>query len=102
VELLELYRFQNMIAANVRFTNSGEDPQGFWPTNGSHQLDEANNQEYRVDDQSHVLTITLEPQDVLDVWAKFPISTGETPQYLTPSLPNGVIFNHVEVAIRTK
>jgi hypothetical protein len=101
VELLELYRFQNMITARLRFTNSSENRHVFQSTTNSRLIDEVNGQEYPVGPQS-MTGIVLEPSEDVVVSAKYSIETEDTPLYLTLSLPNGVTFDHVEVKIKTQ
>jgi hypothetical protein len=96
-ELVEFSRFENTITAKVRFINTGEEDRAIWPTSGSYVLDESAAQKLSAYDQSNSGTVTVPAGDSFSVWAKYALPEGESPKYLTLVLPNGVLFEHLEV-----
>lgn len=99
-ELLELSRFQNAITARVRYTNTGDARQSVFSTVDSSLLDEETNVSYDMSHQSNPGGIILEPDESLEVWATYTISTPETPRRLTLILNDGVRFGQVEVVVK--
>lgn len=97
-ELHELSLFQNTITAKIRFSNSGTGEQTLALTANSYLFDNANQRKHLVTDESNSGPFqTLPANSTLDVWGKYALPEGEVPQYVDLVLPNGVIFEHLEV-----
>jgi hypothetical protein len=81
----------------VRFSNSGEDPQRLRPTTGTYLLDEATTHRFWAYDQSNSGLVEVPAGGSFSVWAKYGLPEDESPEHLTLVLPNGVLFEHLEV-----
>ncbi|MBN1641108.1 MAG: hypothetical protein JXA09_07720 [Anaerolineae bacterium] len=95
-ELLEFGRFQNMVTAKIRWTNSGDSKQTIWPTDNSYLLDEATQIKYRMTEQSNY-SGEIPVGESIDVWAKYALPQADQPRYLSLILNHGVLFEHLEV-----
>ena len=95
-ELVDFSRFQNVVTAKVRFTNSGDEDQRIWPTADSYLLDEATLKKYRVAEESNY-SGDVPAGGSIDVWAKYGLPEEDQPQYLTLILNHGILFEHLEV-----
>lgn len=96
-ELVEFTSFENTITVEVRFTNSSEEGKHLRPTAGTYVLDEASHNKYSAYEHSNAGMVEVPAGGSLSVWAKYGLPGGERPQHLTVALPNGVLFEHLEI-----
>jgi hypothetical protein len=99
VQLLEFSKFENTITAKLRFTNSGSEKQSVSTTHNSYLINETTQKTYWITQESNpgYRSMSLDANGSIEVWAKYAVPETENPPFLSLALPNGVIFDHLEV-----
>lgn len=96
-KLIGLTQFQNTVTLRMRLENDSNEMRELWPTNGSMLLNHASGKQYRVTEQGEVLSIDIPAKSTLEVWAKYKLPDGDSPQFVSVELPNDVLFSNIQI-----